>query len=96
MGLAWSSSSQNRLTIAFTRASSFLVGCGPAGRSNRIVLTTRPSCAERNRIVMVFASAAGKVLASSRSNRRERSLVVIFVSRRHGDGYGVRCAITPL
>jgi hypothetical protein len=36
------------------------------------------------------------VQASSRSNRRERFLVVIFVSVRHGGAYGIRCAITPL
>jgi hypothetical protein len=57
-----------------------LAGLRSAGTFNRIVLTTRPSSDERNRIVMSFASATGKVLASSRSNRRERFLVVILVS----------------
>jgi hypothetical protein len=81
----------------FHQGLAFLKGCaGTEGTPIRIVLTTRPSSNERNRIVMSFASVAGKVLASSRSNRRERFLVVIFVSLRHGGAYGIRCTITPL
>ena len=45
----------------------FLRCCGETDSTSiRIVLTTRPSSDERNRIVMTFVSVGGEVLASSR------------------------------
>jgi hypothetical protein len=63
--------------------------------SNRSELVTLPS-APTKLILTERSSATVGVRASSRSNRRKRFLVVIFVSLRHGGAYVSRCAITPL
>jgi hypothetical protein len=63
--------------------------------SARSKLVTHPFASTKLTNTETGPSTAG-ARASSRSNRRERFLVVIFVSVRHGGAYGNRCAITPL